>query len=138
MSVKELEKRLQSYGVQFSGSTKFDLMHLCEKNIQYSWPRLKYSIKPKIPRASHRICNVYGKRSIKYNFSGSVKSLLPSFATIRGINKLTGTVERSVRDLLFGCRPKLRELGRNKRYAIDQFTSNISERNCMLKHTEQQ
>jgi len=28
MSVKELQKRLQSYGVQFSGSTKFDLMRL--------------------------------------------------------------------------------------------------------------
>ena len=41
-------------------------MHLCEKNIQYSWPRLKYSIKPKIPRASHRICNVYGKRILLY------------------------------------------------------------------------
>jgi len=30
MSVKELQKRLQSYGVQFSGSTKYDLMRLCE------------------------------------------------------------------------------------------------------------
>jgi len=28
MSVKESLKGLQSYGVQFSGSTKFDLMHL--------------------------------------------------------------------------------------------------------------
>jgi len=28
MSVKELQKRLQSYGVQFSGSMKFDLMRL--------------------------------------------------------------------------------------------------------------
>jgi len=26
MSVKELRKRLKSYGVQFSGSTKFDLI----------------------------------------------------------------------------------------------------------------
>ena len=28
MSVKELQKRLQSYGIQFTGSTKFDLMRL--------------------------------------------------------------------------------------------------------------
>jgi len=28
MSVKELQKRLQSYGVQFTGSMKFDLKRL--------------------------------------------------------------------------------------------------------------
>jgi len=28
MSVKELQKKLQNYGIQLSGSTKFDLMRL--------------------------------------------------------------------------------------------------------------
>jgi len=49
MSVKELEKRLQSYGVQFSGSTKFDLMHLCEKILNILDPVLNILLSQKFP-----------------------------------------------------------------------------------------